>query len=66
MIIKVNNKEMELAEHASLQQLAELLQVPDKGVAVAVNNQMILRTEWSDKIMQPNDQVVIIKAACGG
>ena len=40
MIIKVNNKEMELAEHASLQQLAELLQVPDKGVAVAVNNQM--------------------------
>lgn len=66
MIIKVNNKEMELTEHASLQQLAELLQVPDKGVAVAVNNQMIPRTEWSDKIMQPNDQVVIIKAACGG
>lgn len=66
MIIKVNNKEMELAEHASLQQLAKLLQVPDKGVAVAVNNQMIPRTEWSDKIMQPNDQVVIIKAACGG
>lgn len=66
MIIKVNNKEMELAEHASLQQLTELLQVPDKGVAVAVNNQMIPRTEWSDKIMQPNDQVVIIKAACGG
>ncbi len=66
MIIKVNNKEMELAEHASLQQLAETLQMPDKGVAVAVNNQMIPRTKWSETILQENDQVVVIKAACGG
>ena len=34
MIIKVNNKEMELSSQASLQQLAETLQMPDKGVAV--------------------------------
>ena len=66
MIIKVNNKEMELSSQASLQQLAETLQMPDKGVAVAVNNQMIPRTKWSEKILQENDQVVVIKAACGG
>ena len=41
MIIKVNNKEMELSNQASLQQLAET-------------------------ILQENDQVVVIKAACGG
>lgn len=66
MIIKVNNKEMELSNQASLQQLAETLQMPDKGVAVAVNNQMIPRTKWSETILQENDQVVVIKAACGG
>lgn len=66
MIIKVNNKEMELSSQASFQQLAETLQLPDKGVAVAVNNQMIPRTKWSETILQENDQVVVIKAACGG
>ncbi len=66
MIIKVNNKEMELSSQASLQQLAETLQMPDKGVAVAVNNQMIPRTKWPETILQENDQVVVIKAACGG
>ena len=66
MIIKVNNKEMELSNQASLQQLAETLQMPDKGVAVAVNNQMIPRTKWSETILQENDQIVVIKAACGG
>lgn len=66
MIIKVNNKEMELSSQTSLQQLAETLQMPDKGVAVAVNNQMIPRTKWSETILQENDQVVVIKAACGG
>lgn len=66
MIIKVNNKEMELSSQASLQQLAETLQMPDKGVAVAVNNQMIPRTKCSETILQENDQVVVIKAACGG
>lgn len=66
MIIKFNNKEMELSSQASLQQLAETLQMPDKGVAVAVNNQMIPRTKWSETILQENDQVVVIKAACGG
>lgn len=66
MIIKVNNKEMELAHQASLQQLAETLQMPEKGVAVAVNNRMIPRTKWSETILQENDQVVVIKAACGG
>lgn len=66
MIIKVNNKEMELSEPLSLQQLAETLQMPEKGVAVAINNQMIPRTKWSEAILQENDQVVVIKAACGG
>ncbi len=57
---------MELSSQASLQQLAETLQMPDKGVAVAVNNQMIPRTKWPETILQENDQVVVIKAACGG
>ena len=45
MQIIVNNKAMEMAEGSTLSALAEALRLPEKGVAVAVNNQMIPREE---------------------
>ena len=66
MQIIVNNKAMELAEESTLSTLAETLRLPEKGVAVAVNNQMIPREEWSETRLQEQAQVVVIKAACGG
>ena len=66
MQIIVNNKAMEMAEGSTLSALAEALRLPEKGVAVAVNNQMIPREEWSATSLQEGTQVVVIKAACGG
>ena len=66
MQIIVNNKAMEMAEGSMLSALAETLRLPEKGVAVAVNNQMIPREEWRAKRLQEGAQVVVIKAACGG
>ncbi len=47
-------------------ELASQLALPERGVAIAVNNKMIPRTEWNERILQPNDSLVVIKAACGG
>ena len=66
MQIIVNNKAMEMAEGSTLSTLAEALRLPEKGVAVAVNNQMTPREEWSATSLQEGAQVVVIKAACGG
>ena len=66
MQIIVNNKAMEMAEGSTLSTLAEALRLPEKGVAVAVNNQMIPREEWSATRLQEGAQIVVIKAACGG
>lgn len=66
MNIKVNNKMVTVPEGSSLFQLAQTLELPEKGVAVAVNNQMAPRADWLDKKLAENDQVVVIKAACGG
>ena len=66
MQIIVNNKAMEMAEGSTLSTLAEALRLPEKGVAVAVNNQMIPREEWSSTSLQGGAQVVVIKATCGG
>ena len=66
MNIKVNNKMVTVPEGSSLFQLAQTLELPEKGVAVAGNNQMVPRADWLDKKLAENDQVVVIKAACGG
>lgn len=66
MKIQVNNKLLECADNATLLDVAALLQLPDKGVAVAVNNRMIPRTVWNDTLLNEGDSLVVIKAACGG
>lgn len=66
MNIKVNNKSLECPETSTLAQLLEQLQWPEKGIAVAVNNRLVPRTEWTQFVIKENDSLVVIKAACGG
>lgn len=66
MKVLVNNKETELPEGKTIADLARLLELPEKGVAIALHNRMVPRTQWSEHMLQPNDSLVIIKAACGG
>ena len=65
MNIKINNKETEV-KATSLQELATELSLPEKGVAVAVNNRMVTRTDWNQTAIKESDNVVVIKAVCGG
>lgn len=65
MNIKINNKSTD-TQSVNLAALAAELELPQKGVAVAVNNRMIPRTDWEATPLAENDNVVIIKAACGG
>lgn len=65
MKIQINNKATE-TQAKNLQELADELVLPIKGVAVAVANKMVPRTAWEVTELNENDSVVIIKAACGG
>ena len=65
MTIQINNKPTE-TQATNLQELATELALPEKGVAMAIANKMVPRSEWSTKVLNENDSVVIIKAACGG
>lgn len=66
MKVQVNNKEVETHPNSTLIQLASQLELPLVGIAIAVNNQMIPRTEWESLSLRENDNLVVIKAACGG
>ena len=65
MQINVNNKPLSTTA-TSLDTLATELSLPEKGVAVAVNNRMVPRNQWEQTPLSEGMSVVIIKAACGG
>ena len=65
MTVRINNKQHE-TQAANLQELAAQMQLPLKGVAIAIDNQLKPRGSWGDTILQEGASITIIKAACGG
>ena len=65
MKIRINSKETETGA-ATLMELACEMGLPAKGVAMAVNNRMVPRGEWSATSISGGEDIVIIKAVCGG
>ena len=65
MNIKINN-EQTATEAANVQELATSLQLPERGVALAVNNRVVPHTSWAETPLSEGDSVTIIKAAFGG
>ena len=55
-----------ISESATLEQLISELNILSTGMAMAVNKQLIPRTQWKTFSLTEKDEVVIIKAACGG
>lgn len=65
MTITINNQPTE-TNATTLFALATELQLPQKGIAVAIANKIVPRNEWETTPLHDNDNIVIIKAACGG
>lgn len=65
MNILINNKAVS-TEAKNLAELALELTLPEKGVAVALSNKMVPRTEWAATVLDEGANIVIIKAVCGG
>ncbi len=66
MNVKINNEPAVLADGTTLAQLAAERNLPDRGVAVAVDNAMVPRAEWAGRTLVEGDDIVILKAFCGG
>ena len=65
MNIKINNQTKEVNSD-NLAAVLESVGVPAAGVAVAVNSKMVPRTEWDAFTLTENDEILVIRAACGG
>ncbi|MCM1078086.1 MAG: sulfur carrier protein ThiS [Bacteroidales bacterium] len=65
MNIRINSKET-CSKASTLQELAEELHLPERGVAMALGTRMVQRDAWSSTALTEGDSVAIIKAVCGG
>lgn len=67
MEITLNDKKQTVSENISLNEIV-ISQLGDKqkGVAVAVNDSVIPRSNWETHTIKNNDTILIIKATQGG
>jgi sulfur carrier protein len=64
--IRINEKLLEIDSDFNILQLLEHIKSPQNGIAVAINDTIILRKLWESKKLSENDNVLIIQATQGG
>lgn len=69
MEISINNqlKKLTSGEPITIQQLLNQ-EIPERqqGIAIAINNRVISKTEWHQTSIADKDQITIIRATQGG
>ena len=66
MQIKVNDQPVTVAAPLTLRELLKVLSQEGKGVALAVNSQIVSRSQWENHRLEEGDQITLIKATAGG
>ena len=66
MNVIVNGEPTELAPGATVEAVLVALEVPDRGVAVAVDAEVVPRGEWTNHRLGDGAQVEVVTAVQGG
>jgi|YNPMSStandDraft_2_1061718.scaffolds.fasta_scaffold05149_4 sulfur carrier protein len=68
MTITINGKIFEIAPHLSLAQLLKQhgITADQKGIAVALNDEVVMKSQWGKIIVQEGDRLEIVRATQGG
>jgi len=67
MQITINNQPYQFGETLSLHNAIAVLEMKETtGIAVALNEQIIPKSEWAETDLQDEDKIIIIGAVAGG
>lgn len=67
MNVIVNNKTVELPDASGINALLAQLNIASpQGIAIAVNEQVVPKSEWQSCVLKDNDAVLLIRATQGG
>ena len=67
MEVQVNHKTQHTEEGVTLFELLQSLGFEEpRGIAVAINNEIIPKMQWNGHALKPSDNITIIRATQGG
>lgn len=66
MIVTVNGEDRTLADGATVRTLVTVLELPDDGVAVAVDGMVVAASSWDDTPLGAGAEVDVLTAVQGG
>lgn len=66
MEISINNHVRDVEDPCSVSALLQLIDQQPDGVAVAVNDTVVPRSQWQSFALKENDNILVIKATRGG
>ena len=67
MNVFLNNTAFPLKEGFRLPEFLNEIKIdPSKGIAIAINDKVIPKSEWNKIILIDNDKITLIKATAGG
>lgn len=66
IVVMVNGTERELAAETSVADLVAVAAPSPKGIAVAVNAELVPRSTWGDTRLCDGDRIEVLTAAQGG
>ena len=66
MKIYLNQKEIEVQDNISVKELLDMQQIAIEGTAIAIDNKLVPKNEWNDRILTDGNKITIIRATFGG
>ena len=66
MKIYINQKEIEVQDNSSVKELLDMQQIAIEGTAIAIDNKLVPKNEWNDRILTDGNKITIIRATFGG
>ncbi len=64
--VNVNNQNYSFEEPVSLGELLRKLEISASGIAVAVNNRVVARSNWQEFLLEEGCKVLVVQASQGG
>ena len=66
MKIYINQKEIEVQDNISVKELLDMQQIAIEGTAIAIDNKLVPKNEWNDRILTDGNKITIIRGPFGG
>ena len=64
--IVINSETYRIPVGITITQLLEQQEISPLGLAVAINNQVISKTQWNNTLIENKQEITIIRATQGG